>query len=220
MWPLIKKELIVQKKLLLFGLFYAAFLFFVLSNPVFREFNYSMAASGIAYITLIGVAQAEYKNNSDIIINSLPLTRRVVVAAKYLSILAFTIIALLLVGAVGLIFHFLLPVLNHRLLNTFDIITTTVSITLLAAVSLPIYFKTSAQWTRVVNVVIFLIIFFAPAQLIGYLAQNGQDPWVGSPVGLAGNQNWLLSLTGLAVLMVILFISYFISLRIYLNKDF
>ncbi|MEQ8174519.1 MAG: ABC-2 transporter permease [Syntrophomonadaceae bacterium] len=220
MWPLIRKEMIVQKKMILFGLGYSVFLFFVFANPVFQEFTYSMAAFGIAYITVIGVAQAEYKNNSDIVINSLPLTRREVVAAKYLSILTFTVIALVLVGVVGLLFHFLLPVLNYRLMNSVDVFTTTVSIILLASVSLPIYFKTSAQWTRVVNVVVFLVLFFAPAQLAGYLVQNSQEPWVRSLAGLAGNQNWLLSLTGLAVLVVIILISYFISLRIYLNKDF
>lgn len=214
---LIKKELIVQKKMLLFGLFYAVFLFFVFANPAFQEFTYSMAAFGIAYITVIGVAQAEYKNNSDVIINSLPVTRREVVAAKYMSILTFTIIALLLVGLVGSLFHFLIPVLNYRLINTADVFTTAVSIILLAAISLPIYFKTSAQWTRVVNVVVFLVIFFAPAQLAGYMVQNGQQPWASS---LAVSQNWQLCLSGLIVLMVILLLSYFISLRIYLHKDF
>ncbi|MEN6391095.1 MAG: ABC-2 transporter permease [Syntrophomonas sp.] len=219
MGPLIKKELIVQKKMLLFGLGYAVFLFFVFANPVFQEFTYSMAAFGIAYITVIGVAQAEYKNNSDIVINSLPVTRREVVAAKYLSIITFTVIALALVGVVGLLFHFLLPVLHYRLINLSDVFTTAVSVILLAAVSLPIYFKTSAQWARVVNVVVFLVLFFAPAQLVGYM-QNGQEPWVRNVAGLAGNQYWLLTLTGLAILMIVVLISYFISLRIYLNKDF
>lgn len=220
MWPLIKKELIVQKKMFLFGFLYAVFLFFVFANPAFREFTYSMAAFGIAYITIMGVAQAEQKNNSDIIINSLPLTRREVVAAKYISILTFTAIALALVGAVGFIFHFMLPVLNHRLINTFDIVTTAVSVILLAAVSLPIYFKTSAQWTRVVNIVAFLLIFFAPAQLAGYMIQNSREPWVVALAGAVQNQSWLLSLTGLASLIVVLLISYYVSLRIYLNKDF
>lgn len=220
MWPLIKKELIVQKKMIWFGLFYAVFLFFVFANPALQEFTYSMAAFGIAYITVIGVAQAEYKNNSDIVINSLPLTRREVVAAKYLSILTFTLIALALVGAVGLGFHFLLPVFNYRLINSIDIFTTFVSISLLAAISLPIYFKTGAQWTRVVNVVIFLVIFFAPAQIVGFLVKNNQQPWVQSLSQIAQNQNWLLSLTGLASLILLLLVSYFVSLRIYLNKDF
>lgn len=221
MWPLIKKELIVQKKMILFGLFYAVFLFFVFANPAFQEFTYSMAAFGIAYITIVGVAQAEYKNNSDVIINSLPLTRREVVAAKYLSILTFTAIALVMVGVVGLLFHFLLPVFNYRIINLIDVLTTFACISLLASVSLPIYFKTGAQWTRVVNIVVFLVIFFAPAQLAGCISQNSQDPRVGSLVGLAtGDYSALFSLTGFAVLLAIMLISYFVSLRIYMNKDF
>ena len=83
---------------------FSIFLFIVFSSNDFRDFAYSMAAIGIAYITIIGIAQSEYKNNSDIIINSLPTTRREIVAAKYLSVVTCTVIALLIVGAVGIPF--------------------------------------------------------------------------------------------------------------------
>lgn len=217
---LIKKELIVQKKMLWFGLFYSIFLFLAFANPVLQEFTYSMAAFGIGYITIIGVAQAEDKNNSDIIINSLPLTRRDVVSAKYLSVLTFTCIALIIVALIGMIFHFLVPYFNYRLMNFLDVYTTFASISLLAAISLPIYFKTSAQWTRAFNVVLFLVIFFAPAQLIRYFVQNDQRPWVQTLAQITHNQDWLLSLASLTVMLTLMLVSYFISLRIYLQKDF
>ncbi|MGI6434967.1 MAG: ABC-2 transporter permease [Syntrophomonadaceae bacterium] len=61
---------------------------------------------------MIGIVQAEYKNNNDIVINSLPTTRQEVVAAKYLSIAACTVIALVIVAIVGLVFHQFPPPLS------------------------------------------------------------------------------------------------------------
>ena len=70
MLQLIKKELILQKKMFIFGLCYSIFLFIVFADPVFRNFTYSMAAFGISYITIVG-CPGGIQNNSDIIINSL-----------------------------------------------------------------------------------------------------------------------------------------------------
>jgi len=220
MLQLIKKELILRKKMFIFGLVYSIFLFIVFADPVFRNFTYSMAAFGISYITIIGIAQAEYKNNSDIIINSLPTTRQEIVAAKYLSIITCTIIALLIVGVVGIPFSLMPAPFDYRLLNGTDVITTVICIVVLASLSLPIYFKTGAQWIRVVNIVIFLLIFFAPVQIAEFIVNNPQTPWIQVLMNMARNQAWQLTLIGSMALMIMLIISYYISLRIYMKKDF
>ena len=220
MQQLIKKELILQKKMFIFGGLYSIFLFTVFANPVFKDFTYSMAAFGISYITIIGIAQAEYKNNSDIIINSLPITRREIVAAKYLSIVTSTIVALMIVGVVGIPFSLMPAPFDYRLLNGADVITTIICVLLLASLSLPIYFWAGATWIRAVNVVIFLLIFFAPVQIAEFLVNNPQRPWVQAVTSLVQNQSWQLILMGSVIMIVILLISYYISLRIYIKRDF
>ncbi len=220
MQQLIKKELILQKKTLGFGLLYSLLLFAVFANAIFEGFAYSMSAFGMLYITIVGIAQAEYKNNSDIIINSLPTTRREIVGAKYLSIITCTIIALVIVSFVGLVFHQLPAPFHYRLINMVDVVMILVSVLLLAAISLPIYFKTGAQWVRIVNMFIFMIIFFAPAQIAVYLSKNGYQPWIQSLTHIARDQSWLFSLSVLAIMLGLLLVSYFISLKIYLKKDF
>lgn len=217
---LIKKELILQKKMLLFGMGYSIFLFIVFSNPIFQEFTYTMAAFGISYITIIGIAQAEHKNNSDMVINSLPITRREIVAAKYLSIMAAIAAALVIVSLVGLVFHQFAPPFNYRLITGKDVFTTFVSVLLLSALSLPIYFKTGAQWVRMVNVVIFLIIFFAPVQIAGFIIKNQQVPWIQNLIIISRDQLWLPVVGGSVFMLILLLASYFISLRIYKKKDF
>lgn len=217
---LIKKELILQKKMFIFGLLYSIFLFTVFANPVFRNFTYSMAAFGISYITIIGIAQAEYKNNSDIIINSLPTTRGEIVAAKYLSVVTCTVIALLIVGLVGIPFSLMPAPFDYRLLNGVDVITTIICVLLLAALSLPIYFWTGAPWIRVVNIVIFLLIFFAPAQIAEFAVNNPQSPVIVAITNLLQYPSWQLILGGLTVMLVLMVVSYYISLRVYMTKDF
>ncbi len=220
MQHLIKKEIILQKKMLWFGVFYSIFLFFVFADPIFKEFTYSMAAFGISYITIIGIAQSEYKNNSDIIVNSLPTTRKEVVASKYLSLLTCIVMALIIVGVIGLVFHQLPSPLNNRLIKLSDITITVVSAMVLAAFSLPFYFKTGAQWLRIFNIIIFLIIFFAPVQIASYLVNNNQVYWVQNLTQATRDQSLMVLLISLSALLLVYLISYFISLRIYMNKDF
>lgn len=220
MTQLIKKELILEKKLFWFSFLYSIFLFFVFANPVIKECTYSMTAFGISYVAILGIAQAEYKNNSDIVMNSLPVTRPEIVKAKYLSVLTCAVFALIIAGAVGLGFHQLPGTFHYRLINRFDILTTIVSVAVIAAVSLPVYFKTGAQWARMINMAVFMLIFFAPAQVVEYLAKNNQQPWLINLTVTISDNIWLITLGGLGVIAALLLVSYLISLGIYLHRDF
>ncbi|HWP95514.1 MAG TPA: ABC-2 transporter permease [Syntrophomonadaceae bacterium] len=220
MFQLIKKEFVLQKKTILFGFIYSIFLFFTFAHPVLKNFTYVMAAFGICYIIIIGAAQADYKNHSDIILNSFPLTRREIVLSRYLSIFVFSFLAVILTGIIGLFFHMVPQPFTYRLINLNDVVVTLVSVMFLAAVSLPAYFKSGAQSIAIVNIFLFLLIFFAPAQIRNYLMNNTQQPWVQSLSYMAREQFWLLSFSGIGAMLVLFSISYFVSLRIYLNKDF
>lgn len=217
---LIKKEILLQKKILWFGGFYAIFLFVAFANPVFKDYVYVMAALGISYITIVGATQAEYKDNADIAMNSLPVTRKEIVVSKYLAVFAFVGIALLIVAVVGLVFHFLPAPLAIRLISVNDIIAALISAVFLAAVSMPAYFKSGAQWVRIVNVMVFMLVFFAPAQIVEWLASHQQDGWGPAISQILRQTPWLPGLSGLLVVLALLALSYIISLHIYLNKDF
>lgn len=103
---------------------------------------------------------------------------------------------------------------------TLVIITTIVCVLLLAALSLPIYFWTGAPWIRVVNIVIFLLIFFAPAQIAEFAVNNHQSPTIAAITQLINYQSWQLALGGMAVMLVLMTVSYYISFCIYMKKDF
>jgi nitrate reductase NapE component len=207
--------------MLYFGLLYSIFLFIVFSNPMLKDFTYIMAAFGISYMTIIGAAQAEYKNNSDMIINSLPLTRHEIVLSKYLSVVVFTLISLAMVGIVGLIFHLLPLPISYRLIKMTDVIITIISVLFLASISLPLYFKSwGGQWARVFNVILFMLLFFAPAQISEYLVNNNQQAWVQTLSFLVREQMWLVSLLSMLVILILFLISFTIAQRIYIKRDF
>lgn len=220
MLQLVKKEIILQKKTLWFGFFYSIFLFAAFANPVLKDFSYSMCSFGVAYIAMLGIAQAEYKNNSDMIMISLPTTRSEIIGAKYLAVLVCTVIAFVITGAVGLGFSQLPSPFNYRLINRFDVITAIISISLLTAVFFPINFKFSAQLLRIVNVLVFMVIFFAPAQIVSYIAKNNSQPWLQTLAHFAHYHSGMLLILCAAVILGMLLFSYSISLKIYLKKDF
>ncbi|HWP95515.1 MAG TPA: ABC-2 transporter permease [Syntrophomonadaceae bacterium] len=220
MFQLIKRELILQKKMLWFGLAYSIFLLLVFHNSNFGQVAYIMAAYAMSYMIIIGAVQVEHKNNTDLVLNSLPITRQEIVQGKYLSVLVFTAIALVIVGVVGLIFHLIPGPFNYRLINFYDVVVTMIAVLFLAGISLPTYFKSIGQWIQVFNVFLFIFIFFVPIQVIEYTVKNSQQPFVAGLARLARWQPWFLSLSGMVVMLLLFFISYFISLRIYLNKDF
>jgi ABC-type transport system involved in multi-copper enzyme maturation permease subunit len=210
----------LQKKILWFGFAYSIFLFMVFSNPIFRDFVYIMTAFGISYIAIIGAIQTEYKNNSDIVLNSLPISRREIVLSKYLTIFVFAGIALLIVAIIGLFFHLAPLPFEHRLININDILITLISVLLLSAVSLPAYFKTGAQWLRVINIIVFMLIFFAPAQIARYVLENQHQPGLQKLIDLAQQNPWLLAVSSLVTLLVLLLLSYLLAVRIYSRRDF
>lgn len=220
MTHLIRKEIMLQKKMLWFGFFYSILMFMVFSNPFFKDFVYIMTAFGISYITIIGAIQSEFKNNSDIILNSLPITRKEIVLSKYLSIFVFAGIALVMTAIIGLVFHLAPLPFDHRLINGSDISFAMISVIFLSAVSLPAYFKTGAQWMRVINIIVFMLIFFAPPQIAGYLLQNQHQPGLQSLLNLSQQNSWLLAGSTILLVLLLLLFSYLLALRIYTKRDF
>lgn len=223
MLKLIEKEFILQKKMIWFGALYSVFLLLVFHgahDSNLSEVAYIMASFGMAYIMIIGAAQAEYKNQTDLVLNSLPLTRPEIVRGKYLSVIVFTAVALAMVGAVGAGLHLLPGPFGYRLLNLNDIAATLISVLFLAAISLPAYFISGARWIQVVNMFIFMFIFFAPAQIVEYMAKNSHRHLAPGLAELVRSQPGLLSVSAIVVMLLLFFISYLISLWIYLRKDF
>jgi len=215
---LIKKDFIVLKRTMLFGIAYSVFVFFAFSNPVFSQFTYIMGAVATGYIFSLTAIQAEFKNNTDVIINSLPVTRREVVTARYISLFILTAAAVAIVAAVGLALKLTPLPFNIRFINLQDAAVSIALVAFLNAFLIPIFYLTSGRWLQLVNIALFMVIFFAPSTLYQFFIEHKGSPGMSFVIDFAVRSPWILPLLGTAILLLLLATSFLFSLRIYLKK--
>ena len=77
MLNLIKKEFIIQKKYFLYYIFYSIFMFviFSMTSKECGQSSYILAAVSVAYIFIQYSCAIEDRNNSEKILNSLPISK-------------------------------------------------------------------------------------------------------------------------------------------------
>ncbi|MBB6216877.1 hypothetical protein HNQ80_002982 [Anaerosolibacter carboniphilus] len=219
MFNLILKDILIQKKTFIFAFLYSIFAMFAFQTAEFLQF-YIMGSVAVAYLMILTAITLDDKYKSDVLFMSLPLKRIHMVTAKYLSIFVFTAIALLISGVIGVIANLAGFPFDIRYMNITDMLATFVSVGIWASLFLPFYFKYGATHIRIVNILFFLAVFFAPSFLIDFLSKEN-DSWISSI--LYQFNHFASELVGLFIFAVILFlllISYFVSVRIYTKKDF
>ena len=221
MLNLIKKDFLLQKKSIYFAIGYAIFIFIAFQDPVFANFKYIMSSTAISYIIIMTAAAHEEKNNSDIILNSLPVSRKTIIRSRYLMFLASIVLTLLLTGIIGFLFSLAGLPENQPLISFADISSVLISVSLLSGIYYPLFVKFGSRYMRIFNSFLFLAIFFTPSFLASYIMENKSQQWVREIVEKAT----AVPETGYYVFALILSacilsISYLITLRLYENKDF
>ncbi|OPX86150.1 MAG: hypothetical protein A4E53_03059 [Pelotomaculum sp. PtaB.Bin104] len=218
MLNLILKDILVQKRTAIFALLYSIFLFFAFARPPFSQFVYSMGAVAISYIFILTALQADFKNNTIIIMSSLPVKRSEIVSAKYLSMVVFIALSLMLLTAVGLLFRVSPLPFDVRYPEFYDLIITFVSVSILLAVYVPVYFKTGGRWVQIVYIFFFMLIFFAPGAIFNYFMEN-PVPFINNIMQFSSENVIMVYLAAVLITLVVLAVSFICSLKIYLNKD-
>lgn len=217
MLHLIIKDIRIQKKTFLLVFFYSIFMFFVFEQSDAQKPIYIITGLIIAYMFVLRAAFFDEKNKSEILLLSLPIKKHYIVIAKYLSAFVFCTIGLILSGGIGTILYMTKTLQNLPLIHFIDIFATFVSIGILISIYYPLYFKFGSVNTRLLNVFWFLLAFSIPNSIAKILAENENIPLISflkniNPLGL--------SLFVTFILIILLMISLFISLKIYTNKDF
>ncbi len=209
MFNLIKKDFLMQKKSLYFMIGYGIFVFFAFQDASFAGFKYIMGGSAISYILIMTAIAHEEKNNSDIILNSLPLKRNTIVMAKYLTFLGSVLITMVIMGVIGLIIYTIgFPPLD-RLISLSDVLAVLLSVSFLSSIYYPLYIKFGGKYMRFFNIILFMLIFFLPTFLSGLIGEKFNSITI--------PEFYCISLL---ISMIMLLGSYLISLRIYENKEF
>lgn len=222
MSTLIYKELLVQKRSLRFNLGYVLFLMavFGLSGGPFSEMAYIMGSVAVAFMfTQTGCAYDD-KNKGEVIINSLPLSRRDVVRAKYWSTLLYGAAMLAVMAFIGFGLT-RLPVLKLRMIKARDVVVSLSAISLLAAMYYPFFFKLGYIRSKVFTMFMFYLFFFGPSLTLSYAATHPDNPVVRNvSLCLTQTPQELAGLLSLGAALAVLLLSQTISVHFYLRREF
>jgi ABC-type transport system involved in multi-copper enzyme maturation permease subunit len=218
---LILKDILLQKKAVLFTIGYSLFILIAFQNPVFSEAAYIMGAVASGYMFILGACAYDEKNKSDIVLNSLPVKRAAIVRAKYAGVLVFTAIALLIIGLMGAVMKGIgLPV-PQRYIGWPDMAGAFASLGLLASLYYPFAFRFGYIKSRMFNLVLFMLVFFSPAVLSEYLKkQYSRENLEQAVVRLVALPDWLVGLGLVLAVLALLQVSLLLSIRFYKQREF
>lgn len=221
MLNLIYKDLILQKKMVLFALGYSIFIHFAFQSPAFVDGAYIMGTIAIVYLFIMGACAYDDTYKSNVLFNSLPLGRSRIVLAKYASILVFTVIAFTVMGGAGALMKAVGLPFPIKYMSLTDILLVLVWLSLLGSLYMPVFFKFGYIRSRFFNVIAFLIFFFLPNIAIDILKDMtaaGEVPAI--VTSFLAAPPWVIIMSVFMLVIVLWSLSLGLSLRIYARKEF
>lgn len=217
MFHLIKKDILMQKKSFALAILLMFFFTFTLSNigPV----GLSIGILAITYQLGLGASALEDKNNSDIILISLPIKKTTIVLSKYLSIFVYLAYALIGFSLIYLIANvFAVP--YEIPLTKEGIVSAIASVIVFFSISYPLIFKYGYLKSKMPNLIIFFVLVFGGTTMIVNLSNNEQSVIGQKLASLLQGSDTMFTILMIIVLAMIWTVSYFISLTFYRKREF
>ncbi len=219
MYNLIIKDILIQKKQVAFSIAYMAFIL-----VAFQGMGEAMLPMGLVALTyMLSMTSCGYeeKNKSDIMLNSLPIKRTNIVAAKYLSVFVY-----FAMGMIAYVLFTKVIIMIQVPLKTYPItleafIGGFVAVSLMTGIWLPIYFKFGYMKLRVLNFVLFFLFFFGTSYLTKFFKEKQNSQWVQDIINFLNSQgNIRIALIIATMVIIFLIISYGLSVRFYSKREF
>lgn len=219
MFSLVKKDIIVQKKSIAFAVLYIAF--FMIALQSIGKMTYMSAITAFSYILVMGGFAYDDKNNADIMLNSLPVKRYSIVLAKYVSLFVYM--------AMGSLIYFILELVLRRTgfpFKTYPIsieafAAAVLAVSIMHSVYFPIVFKLGYTKAKIINFVMFFAFFFGISQLINLIYVNLDSELVRKVTVFFENRSvFFIGSVVTAAAILLLLISYTISVRVYKKREF
>lgn len=223
MFNLVWKDFLVLKRVLWYAPFYGIFMAFTLSS--LNGGALTGATVGVTYLLMIQACARDDKNKSEIMLNSLPLRRRDIVLAKYLSVFPYAalgILSFLLGQGIVSVTGIHLPVNS---VSWEGIVSALVSMIGMVSLYYPFYFKLGYLRSNMVGMIIFLACFFSVVALLGHGLQSIHNPFVENFIQNFGGwlqtqANWQIASYFLVLALIMMAASFQLSLRFYNRREF
>ncbi|MCQ4636262.1 ABC-2 transporter permease [Anaerovorax odorimutans] len=209
MLHLIKKDFLIQKRNLAVAVAFIVFLNLFAKQG--STFAFVLSVLGVTYILVLGSGDIEQKNDCNIILVSLPIKRSTIVLSKYLSIVIFAILAVvvdLVVQRVIMIFG--LPV-EAQTIPSEIIVLSLVGAAIYCSVVLPLTYKFNVMTANVAGGALLLLLLGSSDFLLERI-----------PVFLSDSNisDFQIALAVISFAVVIMLISYLISLKLFKDREF
>ncbi len=222
MLNLVLKDILLQKKsLMLMGIFC------IIPIIIFNYFgtldtgSQILLAMVISYTLIMGTCAQEFKNTSDIFINSLPLKRSTIVKARYLTAFVFMFYALVVVAIIGVILNSIGFSISANYLGTYEIVGIVTSLILFISIYFPVYFKYGYLKSKLLNFILLFGTLLIP-NLVVSLASDTELQEILSQICsfLFKLSSWEIISMLMGSVFIIMLISYFLSVRFYNKREF
>ncbi|KZL90543.1 ABC-2 transporter permease [Clostridium magnum] len=217
MFSLVLKDILVQKKYVVFSVFYAIFFSFLFKYDTNSPMVFTMIPIMVSYMLVIGACGYDDKNKCEIMLNSLPINRSILVISKYLSTITFIFIGILLTFATTTILNISGFAKFNKLMSLEDILVPVVGVLLFACLYFPFYFKLGYQKSRYFITAVFFLIFAIPTTLSKIIPKGSTPP--SFIVYLNSQPDLIIGMFITAVTFILLLISICFSIRFYHNRD-
>lgn len=204
MFNLIKKDFILQKRLLIV---YVILLIIYLR----ADFNIVFSVVMISSLFVINSHYYDEKDKANILLNSLPYTKKEIVSSKYIEALLSAVIVILLyiIGQY---------ILGSSLGNFsfMQIISCFLGIMLFTAFYLPFFYKFTQQYLLVAFSALVVIVIIAARPILEFVMSNFAET-IQLLQSMATIQLYSIMTT---LVIIIYIISWLLSIKIYSNKAF
>lgn len=219
MFRLMAKDILIQKKQLLFSLVYLAFILFAFQG--LGVVMYPMALVAITYMLSMTDCAYEEKNKTDLLLNSLPINRRNIVASKYISALLYAVMGTLAYMVMITIVRLLNIPLKTYVLSPEIVISGFAAVCLMVGLWFPIYFRFGYIKMRVINFVLFFLFFFGSSFLTRYLESKKYDPWDNGIISFINSQSDItIGLMLIVIIALYMILSFLLSVWFYNRREF
>ncbi|MDF1511352.1 ABC-2 transporter permease [Robertmurraya sp. DFI.2.37] len=219
MYHLIKKDVIMQKRAIGFSLLFIFFFTFTLSEIGPSGLVVNILA--VTYMLALGASAVEDKNNSDLMLVSLPIKKDTIVSSKYISVYIFAFYAVFVNYLIYLIVNQLNLPIKVLPFTSSGLFFSLVAVSLFCSITLPLIFKYGFLKSRVISFILFFVFIAGGSTLVDHLSKKEDSIFIQSISTLFhSSSDAQIALLLFIPVVIILFISYLISLNFYKHREF
>ncbi|SKA78156.1 ABC-2 family transporter protein [Caloramator quimbayensis] len=214
MLSLILKDLLIQKKNLIFAFLYIIFIMLSIQSKIMGA-TLSICICAISYITLSSASAYDDRSNGNIFLNTLPISREKIVLSKYISLFIYAAFT----TAIYFIIYIITSSLNLKIslypVTLEGIIYGLFLVSIMYSLSLPIFFKFGYMKAKWIQFIIFFLFFGGISYIIKFLESRFSNILLDF-----GGSKCLIMLLIIILSFIILFISYCLSVYFYKRREF